>query len=315
MIRDAEIREIGDYEVLIKVKSCGVCGTDLGTSEKYETFGHEIAGIVEKIGNCVTGINPGDSVVVESSSFCGVCDHCRNGRVDLCENIISGSFSGFAEYTIAAAKNVMKYDGLSFKQASVMEPLGVALDLVYAADIKLNDHVLVIGAGSIGLMALRLAKAMGAGKIFVAQHSGSQRKNEVAKAFGADDILFTDRQRLEDYPFPKGGVDKVLITAPPKTIPSAFNVSNYGAVIAFIGISPEANITFDANAFHFKKLQLRSSYASPALYFPTAVEMVKSGIIDTDLLISHTFGLQEIAGMMKTIATDRSSVVKCVMLA
>lgn len=250
------MREISDYEILLKVKSCGVCGGDLDTSVEYERFGHQIAGIVVKVGRCVAGIKEGDNVVTESGSFCGVCDNCRNSRVDICRNVSVGCFSGFAEYAIIPAKNAIVFDGISFKQAGIIEPLGVALDLVYTADIKLNDHVLIIGAGSIGLMALSLAKAMGAGKVYVAQNSRSLKKIELAKAFGVDDVIFTDKQNPKDFPFPRGGVDKILVTAPPKMIPPAFEVSNSGATIAFIGFSDDSKITFDANQFHFKKLQL-----------------------------------------------------------
>jgi Threonine dehydrogenase and related Zn-dependent dehydrogenases len=315
ILRDIAVNEPGDYEILLKVSACGVCGGDLGSSEEYQQFGHEIAGVVEKTGKCVRKIRPGDKIVAESGSFCGVCENCRNGRVDLCKNVCVGNFSGFAEYAVLSEKNAVPFDGITFKQAGIIEPLGVALDLVYTADIKLNDHVLIIGSGSIGLMALQLAKAMGAGKIFVAQHATSLRKLEVAKAFGADGIIYTDRQAIEDYPFPKGGVDKILVTAPPKTIPSAIKAANYGAVIAYIGFSEDSDITFNANAFHVKKLQLRSSFAAPGIYFPTAVDLIKAGTINTELLISHTFRLDEIAQMMKTVASDRASVVKCVMLA
>lgn len=314
VIRETALREIGDYEILLKVKSCSICGGDLNTSEEYKPFGHEMAGIVKEVGRCVQGVKPGDQVVIESGSFCGVCDNCRNGRVDLCRSFIPGSYAGFAEYAIVPAKNAVLFEGISFKQASIIEPLGVALDLVYTADIKLGDHVLILGAGSIGLMAQCLAKAMGAGKIYVAQPSRSLRKIELAKTFGAEDIIFTDQQSIEDYPFPKGGVDKVLITAPPKTIPSAINITNYGGTIAFIGFSSDSEITFDANRFHRRKLQLKGSFAAPGLYYPTAIDMIKSGVINTDLMISHTFRLDEIADMMKTLATDRASVVKCVML-
>jgi L-iditol 2-dehydrogenase len=314
-LRDVVLREITDDEILVKVKSCGVCGGDLDSSADYEPFGHELAGFVEKTGQHVTHIKVGDQVMIESTSFCGNCDHCRNGRVDLCSNLSPGSFAAFAEYAIAPAKNAVLFSGISFKQAGLIEPLGVALDLVYTADIKLNDHVLIIGAGSIGLISLSLAKAMGAGKVFVAQHSTSLKKIELARTFGAEDIIMTDKQNLEDYVFPRKGVDKILITAPPKVIPSAINVSNYGATLAFIGFAKDAQITFDANQFHVKKLQLKASFAAPGIYFPTAVELVKSGVINTDLMISHTFRLEEISDMMRTLATDRASVVKCVMLA
>jgi L-iditol 2-dehydrogenase len=314
-LRDVELREIQENEILIRVRSCGVCGGDLDSSPDYAPFGHELAGIVEKIGRQVANVQVGDQVLVESTSFCGNCDNCRNGRADLCTHPSPGSFAAFAEYAIAPARNAVRFSGITFKQAGLIEPLGVALDLVYTADIKLNDHVLIIGAGSIGLMALSLAKAMGAGRVYVAQHSRSLRKIELARIFGADDVIMTDMQKLEEYAFPKKGVDKILITAPPKLIPSAINVANYGATIAFIGFANDAQITFDANQFHVRKLQLKSSFAAPGIYFPTAVELVRSGVIQADLLISHTFGLDDIAAMMQTIATDRASVVKCVMLA
>lgn len=314
IIRDVEIEEPGELEILLKVMSCGVCGGDLDSSEEYQPFGHEIAGVVEKVGRCVNNVKIGDHVVIESGSFCGICDNCRNGRVDLCQNIGVGSFSGFAEYVIVLAKNAVLMDGITFKQAGIIEPLGVALDLVYTADIKLNDHVLIIGAGSIGLMALKLAKAMGAGKIYIAQPSRSLRKIQLAKALGADEIIDTDQQNIEDFPFSKGGFDKILITAPPKLIPAALKVANFGAVISYIGFSKDSEITFDANLFHVKKLQLRASFAAPGIYFPTAIDMVKSGIIDTELFISHTFTLDGISQMMKVIANDRATVIKCVML-
>ena len=125
---------------------------------------------------------------------------------------------GFAERTIVPANLVVNIRDLSFEEACILEPMGVAADLILTADIHLNDDVLLLGAGPIGLMAMQMAKKSGARHIYVAQHSGSKARVDLACKFGADDVIFTDKENLEKYPFPRGGVDKVLVTSPPSTI-------------------------------------------------------------------------------------------------
>lgn len=325
-LREVELREIRQDEVLIRVKACGVCGHDLimasyGAAE-WQPFGHEISGIVEKTGINVKNVKAGDKVVLESGTFDRYSDLSRNGRVDLDNKgpnfwLKDGDTMGFAEYIIVPDEVCVKFDGLTFKETSIIEPMGVSLDLVTTADIKLNDDVLVIGLGPIGLMAVRLAKAMGARKVYGAELSAAAARIELAKRFGADEIICTDQIKLEDYSFARGGVDRVLVTAPPKTIPSAINVSNVGGIVAFLGIDygPEGNVTFDSNIFHTRKLQLRSSFASPALFFPRCIELIKSGVIDVNAMITHTFKLEELSGGITSFRDDRNNGIKAVMLA
>lgn len=326
-VRDVPLRDITPDEVLVKIKACGVCGTDLHTArteaKEFQPFGHEIAGIAEKVGANVKGIKEGDPVLIESGSYCGECELCRNGRADLCNKapnvftrVDEGLTMGFAEYLIAYRQNVVPFDGMSFETASLVEPMGVALDLAYTTKPELNDDVLVIGLGPIGLMALRMARLMGARRVFGAARSASKARIEMARKFGADDIIFTDKMELTEYKFPRGGVDKIMVTAPPRTIQDAIKVANIGGVIGFLGIEygEGANITFDANYFHFRKLQLRASYAAPALWFPRCVELIKSRAIDAGALITHRFGIDDIAAAIKMVAEDKSSVIKAVMV-
>jgi L-iditol 2-dehydrogenase len=323
-IRELALREPSDDEILVKVRACGICGTDLQSAasdaRQWQPFGHEIAGTVEKAGRHVTNVSPGDRVVLESGTFDRFSSHSRNGRVDLDNtgpNYWMKGPMGFAEYLIAPKETAVVFAGLSFAEASLVEPLGVALDLVYTADLRLNDDVLVIGLGPIGLMALRLAKAMGARKIYGAQRSHSTRRIELARAFGADEIIYTDRQDIREFAYPRGGVDRVMITAPPALIPPALELTNVGGVVAFLGIEhgPGGKITFDANDFHFKKLQLRASFASPALYFPRCIELLQSGLIEARALITQTFPLERIAEAMKSLWEDKARSVKSVMVA
>jgi threonine dehydrogenase-like Zn-dependent dehydrogenase len=322
-IRDVALRDLGEDEAIVKVKACGVCGTDVSTAATeatdWQPFGHEIAGVVETVGRRVHNVKVGDTVVLESGTFDRYCANCRNGRVDLCNtgpNYWLKGPMGFAESVLVPKECLVPFTGMSFKEAALIEPLGVALDLVYAADIKINDDVLVIGLGPIGLMALRLARACGARKIYAAELSAAKRRIDLAKAFGADEIILTDQVNLVEYPYARKGVERVLVTAPPRLIPPALKVTNVGGILAFIGIEygPNAAITFDANEFHFKKLQLRASFASPALYFPRCIELVQSGVIDAQSMVSHTFALADIAVAMTTLRDDRATTVKAVML-
>ena len=99
---------------------------------------------------------------------------------------------------------------------------------------EVNHDVLLLGAGPIGLMAMQMAKKSGARHIYVAQHSGSKARVDLACKFGADDVIFTDKENLEKYPFPRGGVDKVLVTSPPSTIDLATRVTNREAKLHFL---------------------------------------------------------------------------------
>ncbi|SFI80850.1 L-iditol 2-dehydrogenase [Paenibacillus sp. UNC496MF] len=323
-LREGELGAIGEDEVLIRVKACGICGTDM-TSVKsaaagWEAIGHEIAGVVVEAGARVGHVGAGASVTLETSTFCRTCEWCRDGRYDLCNkgpSFWGRRFSmGFAEYVVAPKEVVVPFEGLSFAVASLVEPLGVAVDLTETVDIRMGDDVLVLGLGPIGLMALRLAKLRGARKIYAAARSHSVKRIETALAFGADEIIYTDKTPLETYEFERGGVDRVLVTAPPQTIPPAFKAARTGGVIGFIGIEygAGASISFDANEFHFKKLQLRASHATPALYFPKCIELLKSGAVDGDALISHTFALGEFPDAMKALRDDRGSAIKMVMV-
>ncbi|WP_066685502.1 zinc-dependent alcohol dehydrogenase [Christensenella intestinihominis] len=324
-IRDVDLRELRDGEVLVKIKACGYCGHDnilaKYAAKEWEPFGHEFSGIVAKAGKGTAGLAEGDTVVVETSTFDPLADCSRDGRVDFSVNgpsfmELKDNSMGFAEYAIVPHELCVKYDGLSFEEASVIEPLGVALDLVKTADIRLNDDVLVLGAGPIGLMALQMAKSSGARKIYAAEFSANKKRCELAKQFGADELIYTDRVKLEDYGFEKGGVDKVMVSAPPSTITSAVNVCRTGGVVAFLGISygPDAVVSFDSNKVHLDKLQIRGSNAIPALYFPMCIDMLKAGLVDTKSLITHTFPLLESVEGLERYLKDAENAVKAVMI-
>jgi len=321
-IREFPAREMTEDEILIKIKACGICGHDLSvaTSEAkdWKPFGHEISGIVEKTGDKVTHVKAGDKVVLETGTYDRFSDAARNGQPELDNkgpNFWETGPMGFADYIIVPKETVVKFENMDFDEACMTEPLGVALDLCYTADIKLNEDVLVIGLGPIGLMALQLAKIMGARNIYAAELSQSKKRIEIARQFGAT-IIESDNESLKDYKFERGGVDKVLVTAPPKLIEPAVDITNWGGIIAFIGIEygSNANISFDANTFHFNKIQLRSSFASPALYFPRCIELAEAGMVELKPLIGKTFVLDNLQEELKRLIDDKTTALKSIMI-
>ena len=307
-------------EVLLRVLACGICGTDLTAAadhaKTWQPFGHEVAAVIEALGSGprTAHLKVGKTVVLETSSFCGHCANCRNGRVDLC-NKAPGFWGrpamGFADRMLVPAACVVPYEGLAPDIASLAEPAGVAMDMIKTARIELGDAVAIVGPGPIGLMAAALALRSGAARVAVIGRSHSTARLDVARKLGAEPIAvdgpLAARADLADQ------FQHVLHTAPAKTIPTALPLLSYGGEMTYIGIGPgDGTISFDANNFHFRKLQLRASYASPAVYFPATLALLKSAAIPGPLFISHHFKLAELEKAMHTCRDDKAGVVKII---
>jgi threonine dehydrogenase-like Zn-dependent dehydrogenase len=203
--------------------------------------------------------------------------------------------------------------GLDPAVATLSEPLGVAIDLSQVADITPYSTVLVVGLGPIGLMALRLAKLAGASRIYASTYSQQERRNQLALDFGADELLFEDEKPLQSRKLDPPP-DRILITAPPPSIGTCVTPAARGAILAYIGVGhgDSDRVSFPANEFHFKKLQLRSSFASPALRTPLALELLRSKRIDGSKLISHRYPLSEAGYAIRTACLNRNEAIKVV---
>lgn len=318
-LRDVALRSIGRNEVLIRVEACGLCGSDLHTAKRAEEFvplGHEVAGVVEQVGAYVTNVKPGDRVVLESGSYDRFSDLSRDGKYDLDNNGRHffntqqyGNGMGFAEYLIAADEVCVPYEGLSLAAAAMIEPMGVGFDLVKVSDIGLGDSVMVVGIGTIGLCALRLARLRGASRIIAVSTPGRDRRDSVAKAYGADEVVCWGED-LSGF-----RVDRILCTTPPYVMPELMKNLNIGGIMSYIGEGDreERFVTFDMNYWHGRKLQLRASYAAPALYFPACIRLARSGRIDLDLLHTHNLRLEHFKEDFDFYMQDRENAIKAVM--
>ncbi len=324
-IRDVELRKPMHGEVVVDVKACGFCGHDkiLASyhAEEWEPFGHEFSGVVSELGEGVTHLKVGDKVVIETSTFNPLSYEAQGGHPEWdCKGPsymnMKHTAMGFSEKTIVPAILCVPFDGISFEEASFTEPMGVAYDLVLTADIKLGNDIAVMGCGAIGLMALQMAKASGARKVYAIEHVKNKRKAELALEYGADEVIFSDEVDMLKYPFPRGGVDRVLVTTPPKTISDATKICNVGGIVAYLGISygPDAIVSFDSNVVHLNKLQIRGSNAIPAMYFPQCLDLMNAGMVDVSKLISHRCNLDDAPETILSFLNDGANSVKAVMV-
>ena len=213
--KDIRVEEIEEPKVTsdgvkIKVKWCGICGSDLheylggpifipvghphplsGTTAPV-VLGHEFSGDVIEVGNNVTNFKTGDRVIVEPIVACGKCPACLEGKYNLCSSLgfhgLCGSGGGFAEYTVFPEKFIHKIpDEMSYEQAALVEPMTVALHSIRVGDFKTGDTALVLGSGPIGLATIECLKAAGAKLIIVLQRKSIRQ--EYAKRAGADVVL------------------------------------------------------------------------------------------------------------------------------
>ena len=328
-LRELPTPEPGPGEVVVKVTACGICGTDLHFlrhNREWTPMGHEVVGTIASVGVGVTRWQGGEPVIVENHTACGVCEPCKNGRALYCRSLTSymADRAGFADCLRVREDMVQRYDATALKpqQAALAEPLTVALDLLQRADPDFNDEVAVFGPGAIGLMLVRLAKLRGARRVFLTAANRSTPRSrhrlEVGRQMGAD-VLLTETEDDVVATIKAAaphGVDRVLVTAPPRTLPLACEIARFGAIIGLIGIEfgEGGEVTLDVNAFHFKKLQLRASHAIPNHYFPIALDLLARRTIDPDLLLSHVFPLDDFESAFRILADPQQATVKIALL-
>jgi L-iditol 2-dehydrogenase len=321
--RQVDLRRPRHSEVLVEVLACGVCGFDMETAESLATepkpIGHEVVGIVAEIGEGITQCAVGDQVILESGSFCCDCTECRNGRVDLCNrgpNFWSETAMGFADALVTPVRPVVPAPDIDPMAAVLAEPCGVAIDVVRVGEIGLTDRVLIVGAGPIGLMATAIARRFTTGPLVVADLSIGAGRLEVAQRLGADAVVMTDQTPLAECGAPYGGFDRILITAPPVVIPDCVKAAAFGGYLVFIGSDFKGGgfIQLDTHAVHFGKLQLRSSFASPALYLPQALHLLRTGVVPAHEIVSHKLPLSRLAEALRIPREQRDVARKIVVI-
>ncbi|MBQ9358647.1 MAG: alcohol dehydrogenase catalytic domain-containing protein [Abditibacteriota bacterium] len=316
-LRNVELPPLKADEALVEVIACGICGYDMEISaclspNGYTALGHEYVGVVREVGGAVDNVKPGDRVTAESSTFCGVCDDCRNERVDLCRNLktsSNGYAQGFAEMTVVPAKSLVVCNDIDPLTAVLSEPAGVSFDLVKTAEVQITDDVLIVGMGPIGFMALQIARKITAGRVVVVDRHDNRR--QMALDSGAD-VAYAS---LDDMPSEET-FGKILLTAVPQLLPACILRARYGGYIAFLGSNfKDGNtVPLDTGMIHFNRLQLRSSFASPATFFPYVHKLMRAGIIDGSRIVTGVYTLSHFREAFDKLRNDKDHAMKVVVV-
>lgn len=299
----------GPEEVVVQVAACGICGSDVhgydGSSGRRIppiVMGHEAAGIVAETGPGVTGFQQGDRVTFDSTIYCGECDYCRSGEVNLCDfrqvvGVSCGDYrrhGAFAEYVVVPQRILYRLpDALSFPEAAMLEAVSVALHAVRVSEMRGGETALVIGAGMIGLLTLQAARAAGAKRVFITDLDATRLK--LAKEMGADETLHLSGAELiaEVMRLTAGkGVDIALeAVGRNETISTAIDSVRKGGTVTLIGnISPE--ITLPLQKVVSRQIRLQGTAASSGEY-PQAIELMTAGKIRVKPLITAVAPLDE----------------------
>ncbi len=325
-IRETEITSPGCNEVIVKVHACGVCGTDLNFLKQWNDepmpLGHEIAAEVIEVGSAVTSVSPGNRVIVEDCTMCGICINCRRGRSDLCINMhsIEGR-PGMGTYMKVTHNSLVPFTDLSYTHACITEPLAVSLNAVLQSDIPMQGSVAVLGCGPLGLMAALTAKIRGAGFVAVTEIDtssplGSYRA-ELARELGIDLVIDPSVQDVEEEikKLFSAGVDRVIVSSPPESIYDALKIIGYGGIITFFGLhfGGRNTISIDINDLVFRKITLSPFFAEPGVNYSLSLELLKKGLIPADRIINRTFGFNEARQVLGELTKGSEPVMKAVM--
>jgi L-iditol 2-dehydrogenase len=306
-LTDLPVSEPGPDEVLMRVAACGICGSDVhgfdGSSGRRIpplVMGHEAAGTVANIGNNVRGFSTGDRITVDSTVYCGECDNCRRGDINLCDRrqvlgVSCGDYrraGAFAEFVVVPARIVHRLpDTLPFEEAALLEAVAVALHAVSLAPIHPGDTALVVGAGTIGLLLQQALRVAGCSRVFVTDVDATRLK--LSAELGATETIFAkdlnDRIAAQTNNI---GVDLAIeAVGNNATVNAAIDAVRKGGSVVLVGnISPE--VTLPLQKVVTRQIRLQGSCASSGEY-PRAIELVSSGAIRVRPLITATAPLDQ----------------------
>lgn len=314
VIINVPMRELHAREVKIRVKAAGICGTDLhilsgSYCADYPVVpGHEFAGIVEEVGRDADMFQPGDRVAVEPNIACGHCALCRIGRKNFCKEWTALGVTlpgGFAEMVIAPEDNVFPINDLTFEQGLFMEPLSCVVHGITKFAIAPGMQAFVAGAGTIGNLIIQVLKAYG---IHTVIGEPSPARREIARKNGALRVYDTSRSFAPVHnEFPEKFDLVIDATGIPAVMEELIHLARPGGEVLLFGVPPqESSIALDA--FHLFKsgLTIRTSYTSVE-NSEEAIQLMEAGKVDTTLLVSHRFSLEDFKRAMACAADAANS--------
>ncbi len=303
------IAEPAPDEIRIKVTAAGICGTDLHiyywvpwAAQRIpipQTLGHEIAGIVEAVGEAASGVSVGDLVSLESHIFCGKCHQCLTGKAHLCADLHYPGIDrpgGFAEYVTVPARIAWVHRmPVPIEVAAMFEPFGIAIQAAFEGCGVAGQDVLITGCGPIGLMAVAAARALGAARVIATDVKPARLA--AASKFGADrviDVLKEDPVAIAMDMTGRKGVDVAMeFSGQEKALSQALDALTRGGDLRLIG-APDAAVNLDLNRVILKGINVQGIHGRKIFHsWEHASRLVYGGKVDLRPLVSHVLPLRE----------------------
>jgi L-iditol 2-dehydrogenase len=303
-IEEAPTPKPGQKEILVKIMSCGICGSDI--VEWYRLprapliLGHEIGGEIVEVGGSVKNFRSGDRVFVAPKVPCMKCDYCKNEHYPVCSNIKDRMPGGFAEYVLVPESLVENGtyrlpNNVTFDQSTFIEPLACVDRAQRLAGVKNDQTVMVIGCGMSGLLHIKLAKAK---KCRIIATDINEKRLEFAKKIGAN---FTISAR-EDVPERLIAENRkkadvvILCSSAISAVEQAWKCVDKGGVMVFFAVpGPDKVVTIPINYFWTKEIRIITSYYCGPPDIVDAIKRIESGEIQVDDMITHKLPLKDTA--------------------
>jgi len=307
---DCSVPEITDDEILLKTKVAAICGTDLrmiangykGVDEDHPlALGHEISGVIERTGKNVKTYEPGMRVALAPNIGCGICDWCSSGDTHLCPDYKAFGINidgGFAEYVRIPSNAIMQGnimildDSMPLEAAALLEPASCVLNGQLRTGIHLNDKVLIIGAGPIGIIHGLMAKTFGAAKVYIRDLSPGRMKQSVELIPGAEAIEEEDLEAAAKRLTGGRGFDVTITACPaPSAQADALKITGMNGRILYFGGLPAGKdeVTLATNFIHYKQLSIFGSTSGNVSHYRTVAKIVMAGNLDLGKLVTKTF--------------------------
>jgi L-iditol 2-dehydrogenase len=320
-----EVKEIpkpvpSPNEVLIKVKSAAICGSDLGIYNYTPAYskmklpvvlGHEFSGVIAETGDNVVDFKIGDRVLSESVKACGECEYCRMGMSNLCDqSTLFGIHvnGGFAEYVKVPYRLLHRIpDNMSFDQAALVEPLSNTVHFVRdVTPFKTDDYVVVQGIGPIGLFSAQLFRLYGA-RVIITGLNVDTLRFQIAESLGLD-ILNIEEENLEKRVMKDTsgeGADVAFVAVgAPQAIKQAVDIVKKRGKIIVVGIFGE-EVSVDMTRLVRRELEISGAYDARPENFSQSIELISKGLVNVDSVLTHRYSLEEADEAFK-VAIDKT---------
>jgi L-iditol 2-dehydrogenase len=325
-IEEVPTPEASPGELRVHIDACAVCGTDLKSYQHGNpriqaplTMGHEFTGLIDTVGDGVTGFAVGDRIVMATSISCGQCRYCRSGWRNLCVDLAPMGFAypgGMAEYVVIPERAVINGhvvqvpDGVPAEQAALSEPLSCAVNAVRQCQVQQGDVVAVLGAGPMGLMNACVARAMGAGTIVLSEIAAPRLAQ--AAPFGCELLIDASREDLvQRVKQATGGLGAdVVIVAAPAAQPQELAldlVRKRGTVCLFASLPVgQSMLQLDSRKIHYGEIRMIGSSDSTAQHVREAVELMAAASVPAARLVTHTLPLDGIFQAFDLMSTGEA---------